>query len=472
MPDPSSILTSKFPFEPTKGQKEVIDFMDRFLEDDQEKSTLVLRGYAGTGKTTLMGVLVNVLPLFNQKFVLLAPTGRAAKVLSNYSKRTAFTIHKKIYKSVSSDGGAVMSFKRTKNYSSNTLFIVDEASMISAQSDYSGGNLLVDLVNYVFEKDGNKLILIGDTAQLPPVNQSESLALNPAFLRESYKLNTSHFELTEITRQAKDSGILQNATNLRSQLNTESISIRFNTSGLDDIFRMTGERLEDGLRYAYDKYGIENTLIICRSNKSAVQYNRFIRHQLMYREDELEAGDLIMIAKNNYLFLPDDMPAGFLANGDFAEVLKIKNIEDNYGLRYAELVLRLVDYSHKDSFEAKVILDTLHSNSPALPQETNKELYTQVLADYGGLSKKEQREEMKKDPYLNALQIKYAYALTCHKSQGGQWNAVFVDQGYITSDKIDKEFLRWLYTGVTRATNELFLLNFHSNFFKIANKKT
>ncbi|MEQ6118295.1 AAA family ATPase [Reichenbachiella sp. MALMAid0571] len=465
MPQPSSILKNKFPFEPTSGQLKIIDYLDEFLETREHKPTVIIKGYAGTGKTTLMGALVKVLPLFNQQFVLLAPTGRAAKVLSSYSGRVAFTIHKKIYKSVGGQGEVGLSFKRQKNYQKDTIFIVDEASMIPVQKDFNGRSLLTDLIDYIFEKEGNKLILIGDTAQLPPVMQEESFALDHAFLSDMYRLNIVNFELTEITRQALNSGILQNATQLRSQLNQNPIKIKFNTSQYPDIFRMTSERLEDGLRYSYDKYGIENTLIICRSNRSAVQYNKFIRHQLLFREEELEAGDLLMIAKNNYMFLPDDMPSGFLANGDFVEVLKIKNTEEMYGLRFADLELKLLDYSYKNSFEAKVILDTLHSNTPALPADLNKALYEQALEDYGGLTRKQQKEEMKKDPYINALQIKYAYALTCHKSQGGQWNAIFVDQGYLTLEKIDKEFLRWVYTAVTRARNELFLLNFHSSFF-------
>ena len=465
MPKLSDILKNKIPFEPTFGQTQIINYLDDFLKTDVEKTTLLIKGYAGTGKTTLMAALVQVLPSFNQKFAMLAPTGRAAKVLGNYSKRTAFTIHKRIYKSTSSGESINLNFKKIKNYSKNTIFIVDEASMIQIQKDYKGNSLLSDLISYIFENDGNKLILIGDVAQLPPVHQDESRALDPAYLKNIYRLSVADFELTEVTRQAKGSGIVQNATQLRAQLPKEKVEIKFRTTEFKDIFKMTSERLEDGLRYAYDKYGLENTMIICRSNRSAVQYNQFIRRQLLFREDELEAGDLIMIAKNNYLFLPEDMPAGFLANGDFAEVLKIKNLEDNYGLRYADLELRLVDYTHKDSFEAKVILDTLHTNDPSLSQEENKKLYDQVLADFAGLSKKEQREEMKKDPYLNALQIKYAYALTCHKSQGGQWNAVFVDQGFINEDQIDKGYLRWVYTAVTRATDELFLLNFHSYFF-------
>jgi exodeoxyribonuclease V len=465
LPLPSQILRSKFPFEPTDGQSKIIDFLDVFLEKNTKQNGMVIKGYAGTGKTTLMGGLVKILPLFNQNFILLAPTGRAAKVLGNYSKQIAFTIHKKIYKSIIGQEDEGFKFKRLKNYHKNTIFIVDEASMISVQKDKDGRSLLTDLIEFIQENEGNKIILIGDIAQLPPVKQDESYALDSSFLSDTYNLKIADFELTEITRQALDSGILQNATQLRSQLNQNPIKILFRTLEYKDVYKMTSDRLEDGLRYAYNKFGIENTLIICRSNRSAVQYNKFIRHQLLFREEELEAGDLLMITRNNYLFLPEDMPAGFLANGDFVEVLKIKNTEENYGLRFADLELKLVDYSHKESFEAKVVLDTLHSNSPSMSPEMNREIYNQVLADYAGLTKKEQREEIKKDPYLNALQIKYAYALTCHKSQGGQWNAIFVDQGYLVKERIDKEFLRWLYTAVTRATDELFLLNFHSDFF-------
>lgn len=465
MPKPSSIIKNKFPFEPTKGQMAIIDYLDDFMELESSADTLMIKGYAGTGKTTLIGTLVQTLPLFNQKFVLLAPTGRASKVLSNFSKRTAFTIHKKIYKSVSKKGELSANFQRTKNYHSNTFFIVDEASMIQVNQDSRGKSLFADLVEYIFEKEGNKLILIGDTAQLPPVKQAESLALDAQYISDIYRLRVSEFELTEITRQAQGSGILLNATKLRQLVKTDQLNVRFETQSHKDIFRMSQNKLEDGLRYAYDKYGIENTTVICRSNRSAVEYNRFIRHQLLFREEELEAGDYLMIAKNNYFFLPDDSPSGFLANGEFVEIMKVRSFDENYGLRFADLEVRLVDYNGQEPFEVKIILDTLHANSPALTYEENSNLYEQVQADYAGLERKELKKAIKEDPYMNALQVKYAYALTCHKSQGGQWNAVFVDQGYLNEDQVNKEFLRWVYTAITRASDELFLLNFHTNFF-------
>ncbi|MCV9385876.1 ATP-dependent DNA helicase [Reichenbachiella ulvae] len=438
---------------------------DRFIEAKHEKPTFVLQGYAGTGKTTIVGALVKVLPLFNYRFVLLAPTGRAAKVISQYSKRTAFTIHKRIYKTKSGkdDHGPV--FSKTKNYQSNTVFIVDEASMISSESDYQGGNLLADLISYVFEKENNKLILIGDIAQLPPVKQDKSLALDPDYLKEVYRLNVFGTQLTEITRQAEGSGILVNATSLRNVLGTKDQLIKLHTQKHPDIFRMTAERLEDGLRYAHDKYGIENTLIICRSNKNAVMYNHYIRNNLLYREEELEAGDLLMISRNNYNFATDEVPSGFLANGDFIEVRKIKRDEEIHGFRFADLEIQLVDYPDVNPFEVKVILDGLHMYSPSLNREQNLTLYQSVLKDYQDLPKGKQKEAMKEDPYLNALQIKYAYALTCHKSQGGQWDAVFVDQGYLGEEFDPQDFIRWSYTAMTRAKSELFLVNFDSKFF-------
>lgn len=463
MPEIAQIIRNKFPFEATDGQKAVFQLMENFLSGQHE--IFILKGYAGTGKTSIIGTLVQTLPLFNHKFVLLAPTGRAAKVVSHFTKRTAFTIHKKIYKHSRDLTSDRIKFSKTKNYHKNTIFIVDESSMIPTYEDFNGRGLLKDLMEYIFQADNNKLILIGDTAQLPPVGQEESFALDAAYIESKFQKEVLQYELKEITRQALNSGILLNATSLRNLLGTPSMSIKFNTKDYPDIFRMTSSRLEEGLRYAYDKYGLEHTLIICRSNKTAVQYNKFIRHQIMYREEELEAGDLIMVAKNNYFYANEDIPAGFIANGDFAEVLNIKNLEENYGLRFADLELKLVDYYKQEPIEVKVILDSLHTNTPALPEELNRKLYDEVSADYGGLSKTEMKKAIKEDPYLNALQIKYAYALTCHKSQGGQWNAIFVDQGYLVDDKVDQDFLRWVYTAVTRATDELFLLNFHSSFF-------
>ncbi|UXP31296.1 AAA family ATPase [Reichenbachiella agarivorans] len=438
---------------------------DQFIASKEAKPTFVLQGYAGTGKTTIVGALVKILPLFNYKFVLLAPTGRAAKVISQYSKRNAFTIHKRIYKTKSDADDAGPVFSKISNYQDNTIFIVDEASMISSEAEYKSNSLLNDLIDYVFEKENNKLILIGDTAQLPPINQSTSLALDQSYLRDVYKLTVFGSTLTEITRQAADSGILVNATLLRDVLNQKDPVIKFKTKTHQDIYRMTSEKLEDGLRYAHDKYGIENTLVICRSNKNAVMYNHYIRTNLLYKEEELEAGDLLMIARNNYNFATEEVPSGFLANGDFMEVLKIKKDEELHGLRFADIEIRLVDYPDVNSFEVKIILDGLHSYSPAMTKEQNQELYKSVLLDYADLPKKQQKEAVKADKYLNALQVKYAYALTCHKSQGGQWDAVFADQGYLGEDYDDNDFIRWAYTAMTRAKNELFLVNFDSKFF-------
>lgn len=466
MPKPSNILTQKFDHSPTPGQQKVFEQLDAFIESNSDKATFVLRGYAGTGKTSLLTALVKTLPLFNYKFVLLAPTGRAAKVMSQYTKKTAYTIHKRIYKTKNAKDDSGPEFSQVKNYSHNTIFIVDEASMIGTETDFKGRSLLDDLIRFVFENQGNKLLLIGDTAQLPPVHQSESKSLDPEYLNAKYGLLVTHGILTEITRQALESGILLNATNIRNELNKNEIDIRFQTRNLADVYRMNSERLGDGLQYAYDKYGMENSLIICRSNRSAVMYNHFIRNQLLWKEEELDAGDLLMIARNNYHYASDEIPAGFLANGDFAEVMKIRNLEEIHGLRFADVELRLTDYDKAPAFEAKLILDGLHSYTPALTQDQNRALYQSVLEDYQDLSGKKQQEALKQDKYLNALQVKYAYALTCHKSQGGQWDAVFVDQGYLGELPIDADFTRWTYTAITRAKNELFLVNFDTKFYR------
>jgi exodeoxyribonuclease V len=463
----SDLLISNFPFEPTYGQLDVFKLLDKFLsEKEEEKSAFLLKGYAGTGKTTLVSQLVNILPKMGYSFVLIAPTGRAAKVMSTYSGKPASTIHKQMYMQKEDGEASSFSFQRKKNYLTKTIFIVDEASMISDEADFGGRGLLTDLIDYVFEKEDNKLLIIGDSAQLPPVKQELSPALDGEYLRTHFSLDLLEYELTEVVRQMSDSGILANATSLRENISKGNTNIKFKTKGYPDIFRMTGEKLEDGLRYAYNKYGHENTIIICRSNKAATQYNEYIRRTINSSEEEINAGDMLMIVRNNYTAIPDDSPAGFLANGDFAEVVKIKKFEDLHGLRFASLELKLVDYPKQPPFEARVILDVLHSFTPNLSQEEYKKLYDSVLNDYQDLtSKRSKAEAMKKDPYLNALQVKFAYALTCHKSQGGQWDAVFIDQGFLKDEMINKEFTRWLYTGITRSVKEVFLLNFHANFF-------
>jgi exodeoxyribonuclease-5 len=468
LPNPSSILQQKFPYTPTQGQQDLFLIFNSFIDKKQDNSLMILQGYAGTGKTSVVSALVKTLPLFNYKYLLLAPTGRAAKVLSAYTKKGAFTIHKIIYKQVADPKSGQLKFRRVKNYNKNTVFVVDEASMLSEGNSFGEIGLLKDLLAFVFEHDSNKLLLIGDTAQLPPVGQTFSPGLNKQHLQTITNKKVLFTELIEVMRQNEASGILKNATGLRKILAADELNIRLRTHGLDDIFQMSGERLADGLNYAYAKYGMQETIVVCRSNRDAVQYNKHIRGQLLFRSEEIEAGDILMIVRNNYFYVPDDAPSGFLANGDFVEITKVVSFEELYGLRFATLRLQLINDHESEPFEAKVILDTLHTNSPALTQEQNKELYEAILDDYTDITaKKELNEALRKDPYLNALQIKFAYAITCHKSQGGQWQAVFVDQGYLTEGLINNEFVRWLYTAITRATKELFLINFHKDFFTI-----
>ncbi|MCU0324899.1 MAG: AAA family ATPase [Spirosomaceae bacterium] len=465
--NPAQLFQKKFPFEPTPGQAALFEKMGSFIEEEEKfRNTFLLKGYAGTGKTTFVSALIKVLKNYGYKSVLMAPTGRAAKVMSTYSKKKALTIHKKIYRQVEDAYTGALQFQRQKNYHEDTVFIVDEASMISDDREFGTNSVLHDLLDYVFEQETNKLVLIGDEAQLPPVGMTKSPALDAEHLQSRYYAEITEHRLTEVMRQEEGSGILTNATDLRQQLLAETPDIKLITRGFRDFYKMTGEKLEDGIRYAYDKYGRENTIIITRSNKTAVLYNQYIRGKIDYAENELDAGDMLMVVKNNYSVLDEESKAGFIANGDFVEVLKIRREEEMHGLRFANVVLRLVDYPDEPSFETRIILNTLHSNSPSLTAEENKMLYENVLKDYFWVkSKKDRNEMLRKDQYLNALQVKFAYALTCHKSQGGQWDAVFIDQGYLPDAQVDNDFIRWLYTAITRGAKEVFLLNFNSQFF-------
>ena len=465
-PAPSELLRRSFPFQPTKGQANFFVKMDDFFQKPSEdKPVFILKGYAGTGKTSLLSAVVKILPHLDLRALLLAPTGRAAKVMSTYSGRSAFTIHKIIYKPKGDAGTLGGGFTLQKNYFKDTLFVVDESSMLADDGGMSG-NLLWDLITYTFSGVGNRLLFVGDTAQLPPVGSQYSPALDAEYLLRHYRLDADQIELVEVMRQKLESGILFNATILRQELGAEQAVIKIQTHLFKDIFKMTSEKLEDGLRYAYSKYGTENTCIITRSNKSAVQYNGYIRRTIHFYEDEICSGDLLMIVKNNYTYMAESEKVNFLANGDLVEVMKIRNFEERYGLRFAILELRLLDYADEPYFEAKVILDTLYSSSPSLTREQYRSLYDQVSEDYADLANKTERMEyIRKDPFLNALQVKFAYAITCHKAQGGQWKAVFVDQGYLVEDQVDTEFVRWLYTAVTRASEELYLVNFSPTFF-------
>jgi ATP-dependent exoDNAse (exonuclease V) alpha subunit len=452
-----------FPFEPTEDQAELFTQLDDFLRDQLPgRKVFVLRGYAGTGKTTVVSALVQWLSRLQRKYTLMAPTGRAAKVMSAYAGVPASTIHKKIYRQTSGAPTERLSFQRQPNRQEEMLYIVDEASMISDEKAFGETGLLDDLMGFVFERSTNRLLLIGDTAQLPPVGQLLSPALDPELLANRFRARVDGVELRQVMRQAAASGILVNATELREELREETPAIQLHTKGFNDIYKMGGDKLEDGLRWAYRNYGHENTTIICRSNRNANQYNQLIRRALFDAEEEIEAGDYIMVVRNNYFWLPKDSEIGFLANGDFLQIVKIVRREEMFGCRFAQARVRLVDYPDEPELEVKLLLDTLHTESPSLPRDQNEALYQAVMEDYSHITKKGERNaEMRKDPYLNALQIKFAYALTCHKAQGGQWQAVFVDHGFLKPDEpVGGEFTRWLYTAITRASERLFLLNF------------
>jgi exodeoxyribonuclease-5 len=463
-------IQQAFPHQPTEQQTELFNMLHTFLESDNGDECFILKGYAGTGKTTVLGALVKALKHYNYKSVLLAPTGRAAKVITNYSGRKAFTIHKRIYRKKSALN-VDESFSIADNLANNTLFIVDEASMVSDQ--LSGNNrdtLLNDLVKYVYNKKNCKLMLVGDTAQLPPVGSDESPALDAKLMKAEFFLDVFTYEMTDVLRQQKDSGILFNVTRIRDMIRLGKETMpQIITKGYKDVYRMTGERLEEGLEYAYNKYGNENTLIICRSNKNANLYNKQIRARLLWREEELTGGDQIMIVKNNYFWLQEqeESSTGFIANGDIAKIRKMRKIEDMYGFRFADVQIEFIDYAEDPVLDCKILLDTLYSESPALSQTDQKRLYLEAMKDYDHIANKRAKHaELKLNPYYNALQIKFAYAITCHKAQGGQWGAVFVDQGYLTDDMVNLDFLRWFYTACTRATNELFLVNFSDKFYK------
>lgn len=468
-------IQQAFPHEPTTQQTELFNLLHIFLQKDNGDECFILKGYAGTGKTTVLGALVKALKHYNYKSVLLAPTGRAAKVITNYSGRKAFTIHKRIYRKKSALN-VDESFSIADNLASNTLFIVDEASMVSDQ--LSGNNrdtLLNDLVKYVYNKKNCKLLLVGDTAQLPPVGSDESPALDAQLMKSEFFLDVFSYEMTDVLRQQKDSGILFNVTRIRDMIRKGKETMpQIITKGYKDVFRMTGERLEEGLEYAYNKYGNENTLIICRSNKNANLYNKQIRARLLWREEELTGGDQIMIVKNNYFWLQEqeESSTGFIANGDIARIRKVRKIEEIYGFRFADVQIEFIDYAEDPILDCKIMLDTLYSESPALSPTDQKRFYLEVMKDYDHIAnKRAKHQELKLNPYYNALQIKFAYAITCHKAQGGQWGAVFVDQGYLTDDMVNLDFLRWFYTACTRATDELFLVNFSDKFYKEAKEE-
>lgn len=462
-------LLQKFSYTPTEKQLELIDGLSHFVFDKNNQSLFLLRGYAGTGKTTVISTIVHSLWKVGKKAVLLAPTGRAAKVISGYSKRQAFTVHKKIYFPKKQSSGGV-SFVMQPNKHTNTIFIVDEASMISDQVQnaklFENGSLLDDLISYVYSGNNCKLIFIGDTAQLPPVKLDVSPALDPDKLSLHYNKDISEIELDEVVRQQKDSGILANATDLRLLIQNEGINFQFDVS-LPDIVRLQdGYDIQDAITQAYDgDIGVEDTAIIVRSNKRANQYNQQIRTKIRGQENEISVGDYVMVVKNNYFWLKESSSAGFIANGDICEVLRISQIKELYGFKFAEVEIRMIDYPDMKPFETVLLLDTLTSESPSLTYEESNKLYEAVKEDFAHeKSKYKQFMGVKKNKFFNALQVKFSYAMTCHKSQGGQWKTIFIEKPYLP-DGQSVEYLRWLYTAVTRAQEKLYLIGFSDDDF-------
>ena len=492
----NSFITAKirdnFGFTPTTEQSEAIEQIGKFLMSRHNMELFLLRGYAGTGKTTLVGALVKTLTQLNQPVVLMAPTGRAAKVFSSYAGQAAYTIHKRIYRQKSITD--TETFSLNVNLSKHTLFIVDEASMISneglSSSTFGTGRLLDDLIQYVYSGEGCRLMLLGDTAQLPPVGEEESPALMTSLLR-SYGMHVYEKTLTQVMRQLGDSGILYCATKIRErlyELKIESSELKIdigntlNNCQFPDVAHVTGADLIDSLETSYSRWGTDDCMIICRSNKRANIYNQGIRNRILYREEELCSGDRIMVVKNNYYWVEkiqrallsskggdtpqgpsmagaNPLPLSFIANGDIAVVRRVRRTREMYGFRFADVLLRFPDYDDYE-IEATVLLDTLQSESPSLTRDESERLFQQVMADYDHLTtKKERYQQLRLNPHFNALQIKYAYAVTCHKAQGGQWGCIYLDQGYLPPDVSPIDHHRWLYTAFTRATEQLYLVN-------------
>jgi ATP-dependent exoDNAse (exonuclease V) alpha subunit len=463
------LLRHDFPYEITQSQDSLLTKLSYFLLSEK-KAVFLLKGYAGTGKTTIISNLVRNLHKINAHYTLLAPTGRAAKVMATYAQKTAFTIHKHLYYP-KVDSYGKMQFTLRKNKQKNTVFIVDEASMISGvehgDSIFSQSSLLSDLFSFVYQHPSNKLILVGDTAQLPPVGTHLSPALDKNFLWQNFDIDIIEFELDEVVRQSFDSGILFNATKIREELLYHEVGeIKFNDAGFDDFIRLdNGYDIQDAIEQAYTGNVFEETAIIVRSNKRANMYNQQIRNKILLRDNELDAGDNLMVVKNNYFWLNDSTTAGFIANGDVIEILEIYKFIDLYDFHFAEARIRLIDYPNEQPIDTVLLLDTLHTETPSLSYEENNRLYHAVNEDYTHLKTKWRRyKKVKENKYFNALQVKFAYALTCHKAQGGQWNNVFVEQPY-QMDLKDKEQLRWLYTAFTRAQKKLYLMGFNEQHF-------
>ena len=457
-------IKENFPYQPTVEQENTLKKLSQFLCSREKDVAFLLRGYAGTGKTSLVGALVRTLDKLEQKVILLAPTGRAAKVFSSYAGHPAFTIHKKIYRQrvFSGEGG---NFDLNDNLTTHTLYVVDEASMISNEglsgSMFGTGRLLDDLVQFVYSGEGCRLLLMGDTAQLPPVGEELSPALYAEALR-AYGLEVMEVDLTQVVRQEEQSGILWNATRLRRLIAEDEMGMLppIRISCFPDVKVLPGNELIDALSTCYDRDGMDETIVVCRSNKRANIYNLGIRAQILWREEELEAGDWLMVAKNNYFWTEKEKELDFIANGETAVVRRVRRTIEMYGFRFADVLLSFPNWQDTE-LEVRLLLDTLHSDAPALSREDNERLFQTVLQDYADIAlKRDRMKKMKEDAYYNALQVKYAYAVTCHKAQGGQWKNVFLDQGYVPDDYLTPDYFRWLYTAFTRATDTIYLVNY------------
>ena len=449
---------------PTPEQGQALDVFTQFMTDRSDQVVMILRGSAGTGKTTLAGAIVKAMAALKQKLILLAPTGRAAKVFSLYAGHAAYTIHRRIYRQKSA--GDLSSFNLNDNLNRDTLFVVDEASMIAnlglGESAFGSGCLLDDLMQFVYNGQNCRLLLIGDRAQLPPVGETESPALSAHVLR-GYGMQVYETDLNQVLRQSEDSGILWNATMIRGawrEKRGESIVLpRIRFQGFADIQVVTGDELIETLSSSYYHVGMDETIVITRSNKRANIYNQGIRNMVLDRDEELCRGDLLMIVKNNYFWTEGTKEIPFLANGDRAVVQRVRHVHELYGFRFAEVTMTLPDY---DDYEltATVCLDTLTTEAPALTREQQEQLFDAVMSDYADIPQKTERiKKLKGDRYYNALQVKFSYAVTCHKAQGGQWAHVYLDQGYMTDDMLTPDYLHWLYTAFTRATGMLYLVN-------------
>jgi len=464
-----TLFREQLPHEPTAGQELAMLQMVDFLYKRDPKQLFILKGYAGTGKTTLISALVRVFNNLKKRTVLLAPTGRAAKVFASYSGAKAYTIHKHIYKITHKEG--FVKIKRKINEHTHTLYIIDEASMISCESSsgelFNTRELLTDLMEYVFEGENNKLLFIGDDAQLPPVQSDESPALNLDFLTAAFNVNINTCQLTDVVRQATDSGILHNATLLRNLLNKNKFQFPlFSLSHYDDIQRIGSHELEDELNRLYALYNPEEIAVVTRSNKRAYIYNNEISNRIFCRENRLAAGDFLMAVKNNYYWIDELSEVGFIANGDLMEVTSINKTQELYGFTFMNIRARLCDYPNYPDVDFKIILESLESEGASMTSEQMRQLYQEIAKDYEDIPNKRARFlKIKSNPFLNAVQVKFSYSLTCHKTQGGQWKVALIDLGYFTEDKMDKEFIRWLYTAITRATERVYFINFEERFF-------